>query len=306
MNEYNYQNEHMGTTVSLAFVCESKSLADKVASETFSIIHDYELKFSRFNPESELSRLNHLGSLKVSPELLTVLDLSLDLTNKTQGGFNPLIQVAHLGYRQTFKTIKEAGSSVIDTKYNTDPKLIQINHSNNQVTLGSNQQLDFGGILKGYLADLLSSNIIKDYSDISGCIINIGGDLSARGFDTLHEPFIFFLYNPITGKETPVTITNQSLATSGTYNRRWQTSEGTRHHIVDADSQQNPQTDLVSISLIADNGALAEALCKLFLTRGAKAALKTMPPSTNNYSYFATNANGDTETNIIWKPTLVL
>jgi thiamine biosynthesis lipoprotein len=298
MNEYNYQEQHMGTTASLALVCESQILADTIAKETFSTIKEYEQKFSRFLPSSELSKLNQTGTLTVSEEFLKVLERSLDLVNKTKGSFNPLVQVTNLGYNHSFSTIKDNEATITDRKYNTDTGLIKINQKTKEVTLGENQQLDFGGILKGYLAHLLSENIKKQHQDIVGCIVNIGGDLSTCGHDPFHEPFIFYLYNPITDQEKPVELIDQSMATSGVYKRAWKTNQGTKHHIVETTSQQNPTTDLVSISIIAPDGATAEALCKLFLTQGVAASLEIMPIQTNNYSYFAVTNQGDIQTNI--------
>lgn len=140
---------------------------------------------------------------------------------------------------------------------------------------------------------------MSDNNDCHGCIINIGGDLATRGLDELHEPFIFLLYNPITGEETALPLTDTSLSTSGTYARVWQTNHGKKHHIVDGLSRKNPETDLTSVSINHHDGSMSEALTKLFLVHGLKQALKIVPPTIFNYQYFCVSNDGKISSNMV-------
>lgn len=297
MHEYSYHERHMGTDVSLSFVCPSRAIASAIATDTFATIHTYELRFSRFLPDSELSQLNQQKSLLVSHDFMRVLTKSLELQQRTGGAFNPLVQIQQLGYTKTFTALSNTTSDVPTKTYDTDPVKIKICNTTNRVTLTQNQQLDFGGLLKGYLADQLANTVMTSYQACSGCIINIGGDLSTRGYDEIHKPFIFQLYNPVTGEETAVPLTDTALATSGTYARTWHTNSGYKHHIVNADTHDNSTSTLVAVSIIEPDGALAEALTKLFLVRGLNAALALVPPE-NYYQYFAVSRTGDTYSNL--------
>lgn len=301
MKEYLYEERHMGTTVSLSFICRNQMTADAMASKAFSVIKDYEQRFSRFLPTSELSQLNQAGTSIVSAEFLTVLKCSLKMATLTKNNFNPLLQVKLLGYTDSYSQLKTDQSKNIlpYILYNTDHTQCDIHEKTSRVTLKQNQQLDFGGILKGYLATEIA-NIVMDMNDTcTGCIINIGGDLATRGVDELHQPFIFHLYNPITDKELSVVIKNQSLATSGTYARNWQTTDGIKNHIIDNQTQHNPTTDIVAVSIIANDGALTEALTKLFLTRGVAEATSIVSPHLYHYQYFVVFESGETDGTII-------
>ena len=297
MKEYSYIEKHMGTTVSLAFVCDNEDYADNLAQTTFATIHEYELRFSRFLPDSELTLLNQTGSSVVSQEFRDLLKLSLKLAEQTKQAFNPLVQVATLGYQTSFSDLPTAVAVTKET-YDTDFSKITIDDKSNQVTLASYQKLDFGGVLKGYLAAKLADSIMES-ANCQGCIINIGGDLTTRGVDELHETFIFLLYNPITGEEIPVAIKDASLATSGTYARRWQTNQGQKHHIVDSTNQNNPAIDGMAVSVICTDGAMSEALTKLFLTKGETVAIATVSPTQYNYQYFFVTESGNIKSNIV-------
>ena len=297
MNEFSYAQRHMGTDVSLSFVCGDRESADRLAKTAFSTIKAYEQQFSRFLPTSELSQLNQSGAAIVSEIFFTVLKRSLELTELTHGAFNPLVQVARLGYQSDYKDLP-AEAEVVDERYSTDITRITLDEKTKRVTLATGQQLDFGGFLKGYLAALLADRTMSREKDCQGCIINIGGDLATRGYDQLHKPFIFFLYNPVTREEVPIAITDASLATSGTYARRWRTNQGMQNHIVDTVTLKNPAVDAVSVSLITKDGAMSEALTKLFLTRGEKEAIGTASPDTHEYQYFFVTKSGDIKSNI--------
>ena len=298
MNEYSYEERHMGTDVILSLVCQAKQTADVLAADVFNKISAAEQEFSRFLPDSSLSHLNAAGSLAVSPLFLEVLQTAISLHDLTDGVFNPLTQVARLGYTQTLADLP-ATISLSHTTYNTDIHAIQINEDTSTVTLQAGQQLDFGGILKGFLAQELADDVMNQHHDCQGCIINIGGDVTTRGFDELHEPFIFMLYNPVTDEDIPVPLTDTSLATSGTYGRRWQTDTGLKHHLVDAYTHDNPTSDLVAVSSIHSSGAVAEALTKLFIITGARNAINVLTPHQLSYQYFCVAANGDINTSLI-------
>jgi thiamine biosynthesis lipoprotein len=292
LSEWCYSERHMGTNASLSFICEHKEKADALAKEVFSALHSYELRFSRFLPESEISMLNRSGSGVVSDVFIAILKRSIELTHLTDGAFNPLVQVSALGYDAPFAHIEKTIAHLNEKPYDTDIHAITIDSRSNTVTLGFGQQLDFGGVLKGYLAALLADEIMKKNPNCRGCVINIGGDLATRGYDEFHKPFIFLLYNPVTSEEMEVSVTDSSLATSGTYARKWKTEEGMFHHIVDSKSRRNPAMDLVAVSVIGDDGSLTEALTKLFLTRGIEAAVRMVSPKTYGYQHFAVFANG--------------
>jgi thiamine biosynthesis lipoprotein len=298
MKEFLYNERHMGTEVSLSFVCSSKDKSDKLAQSSFATIHEYELRFSRFLPTSELTLLNENGSKVVSKEFIQVLTRSLELAALTKHAFNPLVQVASLGYRINYPDTPN--TVLVDNEiYDTDLSKIIIDNETNKVTLGPKQKLDFGGILKGYLAAQIADQVMTTPHDLQGCIINIGGDLTTRGVDELHEPFIFFLYNPVTDGEIPVAIKDTSLATSGTYARRWHTNQGTKHHIVNSTNRENPTVDNVAVSIISEDGAKSEALTKLFLTKGETLSVTTVSPEQHAYQYFLVANNGDIKSNII-------
>lgn len=266
MHEYEYTGKAMGTDFSLAVVCDDPHVANAVNHRTEEKIRAYEAQFSRFLETSELSLLNTERHMEVSPVFLEVTLEAKRLYDVTQGVFNPLVQIARLGYIQSYEDLHHTSTSVDDATYNIDFSQTLIDTTAHTITLMEGQKLDFGGFLKGYLAEKLCHEIMDFSVLIQGAIVNIGGDIHARGYDAADETFIFTIFNPVTGvDDIQISLTNKSLATSGTYKRTWVHNAQATHHILDASGIQNPITSVVSASVIHPHGGTAEAYAKVFL-----------------------------------------
>lgn len=279
MKEFEYENRAMGTKYSIAVVCNSEKLALRMFELGKADIQTYEAQFSRFQSESELSRLNRNRNMNVSRNFLDVVHKSRELFNKTKGIFNPLVQIERLGYDINFSDMKKENVKVRNAMdpYNINFSETIIDKKNSLVHLTDGQKLDYGGFLKGYLAEIIARKI-KNYSkDITGVVVNLGGDIFTLGLDENGKNFVFNIYNPITKKDDiEVILNDQSLATSGTYKRSWSKSGKKFHHILDISGEQNPNNSIISASVVHKDGASAEAFTKVFLSVGPKRAIKLL------------------------------
>lgn len=291
VKEYEYIGKAMGTDFSIAIIADSKETADIPAHEAIEQLHSYEKRFSRFIPESELSILNRQKDMIVSEEFISVLKEAYSLFITTQGIFNPLLQIERFGYTKNFDEIEIGEIAAPTEPYDIDFSSTSIDFTTRRIVLQHGQKIDLGGILKGYLASMICQSILTSPS-ITGAIVNIGGDIHTQGYDSTGKHFIFEIYNPVLQKN-PISLSlhNQSLATSGTYKRTWQTSEGKKHHILNALGNDNPHSDIVSASVITADGATSEAYAKVFLSVGEIEALKILQHE--KLSYILIKINGD-------------
>ena len=220
MGEFEYGGKAMGTDFSIAIVCDSKKLADDMAQWTQNEIKGYENRFSRFLPDSELSRLNVEKDVVISDIFMKVALASRRLFQLTKGVFNPLVQIERLGYDKSFDELNSVKEVKTNEKYDIDFASTIIDEKESKIILSAGQKLDFGGFLKGYFSEILCKNIKSSSKSIAGVIVNIGGDIYTEGLDADGKKFIFNIFNPITKKDDiSVVIYNGALATSGTYKR---------------------------------------------------------------------------------------
>jgi FAD:protein FMN transferase len=266
MYEFAFSEHLMGTELSIALITEDEVRASEIYNLSLSRLRAYESQFSRFDAKSELSRLNQERSCIVSPFFMTVLHIARRLYIETDGHFNPLLQIERFGYTKTYDAIKEHVQKQNTLPYNTNLNMVIIDEQTSRVTLIDDQKLDFGGFLKGYLAEIEAKHIMEIHKEVHGVIVNIGGDLHTQGRDAHGNIFVFEIENPVTGHGIDIPLENISLATSGTYRHSWNTDTERMHHILAKGGTHNPETNIVSSSVIHESGASAEAYAKTLMT----------------------------------------
>lgn len=264
----------MGCDLEVSLICKSNKKADETYEKILSIAYAYEQHFSRFLKKSELSLLNKKKSLIVSTTFFYTFLVSKKLHNLTKKIFNPLVQIEKSGYNATFENIKNTIRTKKTGSYSTSYEKIHVNKETKRITLAPTQKLDFGGFLKGHVAQKMAEKAKEDPA-IHGVIINIGGDICSRGTDEYNQTFLFSVYNPVTKKEIHnIALKNQSLSTSGTYKRIWETQNKKMHHILQSQDKENPDSDLVSASIIAKDGSVSDAFATTAIILGTQKAQK--------------------------------
>lgn len=222
---------------------------------------------SRFQPESELSELNRAGRLEgTSPDLLRVTQLALDGRERTGGRFDPTVHEALVaaGYDRTFEEVGRRGTVVATRPASRCLGAVTVAQETGEIVLGPGVKLDFGGIGKGYAVDHACDLL----SPIGPCLVSAGGDLAVRRGTW-----------PV-GVEThlgtlTLELTRGAIATSGADRRRWQTSEGESHHIIDPRSGSPSRSDLLRVTVVAPTAVEAEVLAtSVYLAGAERAALE--------------------------------
>ncbi len=271
MKEFEFNARVMGTDLSISIVTNNPDVAEQLFNESLARLVAHEAEFSRFIPTSALSQLNSKRSLVVSPLFFSLIEKAKDLYVKTDGYFNPLLQIERQGYTSSWETLGNTTRSKDSTPYNIDPNAMILDKKTRTVTLAPGQKLDLGGFLKGYLAEEEARKIMSDGEHVHGVVVNIGGDIHTRGQDENDEIFIFEIENPIKKTTIKLLLKDTGLATSGTYKRTWTANNETVHHILARDGTKNPETGITSTSVIHSDGGTAEAYAK---------TLFTLPPTT--------------------------
>lgn len=256
-NVYEFSDRAMGCEIAASIVMDNAHHAARLWDDMRREIDAYDMRYSRFRPESELSRLNTAGHAQVSSEFFSLIELGAGLTKKTDGAFSILADIARFGYDEDIDVV--AGSvrnGAPPAPYSTDLAALQLDPATCSVTLPIGGRIDFGGFLKGYLAERLAKNA----QGIVGIVVNLGGDLYARGVDEHGHPFLIGVDGPNLSEQAILHVADAAVATSGTYKRQWIFDGVPMHHILRADGGGNPPPDLVSATVVAATGADAEAL----------------------------------------------
>jgi thiamine biosynthesis lipoprotein len=125
--------------------------------------------------------------------------------------------------------------------------------------------LDFGGIAKGYAVDLTIARLRA--MGINNAIVNAGGDLRAMGTHG-DRPWRVAVRKPGGGNIGSVQVHgDEAIFTSGNYERFRQDQLKRYPHILDPGTGW-PAKDIASVTVITDEGLLADAAATALLVAG--------------------------------------
>jgi thiamine biosynthesis lipoprotein len=253
---------------------ESSLEAAQLETLILEAFEQSEERFSRFLPTSECSYLNaRSGQLCIiSTSMLEVLELSRHYQEMTNGAFN--IRVGHvlrqLGYRQSFERVRESHMEIDQLPCESASTMpIYVDASMNAIRIPAGEELDFGGIVKSWTAHQLANQLRKEWQVRRG-LINAGGDVVVWGGATDDEPWLIGVANPHASdpfQEATLHLRSGAVATSSTLRRKWQTSQGEMHHLIDTRRMQPSQSTVVQCTVVGmdlmDCEVWAKVLCML-------------------------------------------
>ena len=225
------------------------------------------------NPDSEVSAINSKGSGTLSDDTKTILTEATEIYRETDGLFDvtiyPLMQLWGFPTQEyhvpTESELKEALAKV-------DASQIVI--EGDQVTLGTGQQMDLGGIAKGYTSARIME-IYREYGITSG-MVSLGGNVQTLGTRPDGKDWNIGIQNP-DGQQgsllAALPVENKAVITSGGYERYFEEDGNTYIHILNPKTGYPADSGLVFVSIISENGMLADALStSLYLMGEEKAA----------------------------------
>jgi thiamine biosynthesis lipoprotein len=258
----------MGTTIALLL---PRDVSERATQSVTDLFATWERALSRFQPDSELSRLNaQVGQpVVVSPLLLSVLTAALDAAEATQGIYDPTLlrQLITLGYDRSFDTLPRSLPATSTMVVGGGCwRGIQIDRKNRLVTLPEGAQLDFGGIAKGMAVDA-ALDLLREQG-VTAALVNAGGDLGVIGSPPAldHWP----IQTP-TGDVVALRGSAGAMATSGVGRRQWVQGGQRRHHLIDPRTGASAQSGLWSVTVAADRCMQAEVAAKAALILGPEA-----------------------------------
>ena len=270
----------LGTTYAVQFIHEDNIDYTKAFDSLFKVINT---SMSTYQQDSDISNINNNLDNKIDHHFKNVFDASKVIHSKTQGAFDPTIGVMvnawdfgpegkivaldsvkidslmhHVGFnkvvRKNFTIIKE------------DPKTF----------------IDFNAIAKGYTVDVVAAFL--EQKGIENYLVEIGGEIRAKGSNLYKKKdWKIGIEDPnFDGTQSVhqvITLKNEAMATSGTYRKFKIDEQGNRYsHIINTETGYPSKTNVLSVSVIANNCMDADAYATAFKAMGiekTKAFLKT-------------------------------
>jgi thiamine biosynthesis lipoprotein len=264
----------------------TRGAGERAAALAQETLLDAHRRLSRFEPESELSRLNRdpREEVPASP-LLRALAAAVAIAGAESGGLvdaTLLDEIERAGYRRSLRGRPPAPAGAAPVLAERAParpnpaarwRAVGVDEAAGTIVRPPGLRIDGGGLAKGLLADLLASELAAQRSFAVDCCgdVHIGGSAGLRRRVLIDDP----------AGAAPIhelALRRGAIATSGIGRRRWTGSGGrTAHHVLDPATGDPACTGLVQATALAPSALLAEVRAKAALLSGPAGAAAWLP-----------------------------
>ncbi len=256
--------------------------AGAAQAEMFALLGEIEEQVSARLPGSDVYKINEAGAgegIAAGAHTLELLRLSKHYAQLTGNAFNPALESVSREWNY-FKSGSPVPGSERLAQLLVDCDISFFTESGGAVTKSrAGAMLDFGAIAKGYAADLCAE-IAREHG-VNGTI-NISGNIWMLGMvqdSSGARPYRVGITDPRGGENgnysyfARINLHDTSVVTSGDYERFFIAGGKRYHHILDSATGAPSASGLISVTVISENSALADALSTALFVMGMERAI---------------------------------
>ena len=263
-----YSFECFDTVTTIIGYEASKEDFDVVCDEIKTQLMKYHRLYDIYNEYEGINNLCSVNAahraLKVDTDIIDLLKFSKEMHTVSGGRVN----VAMGSVLSLWHQYREEGISVPpenllkEASKHTDINNVIIDEKEGTVLLADPQMsLDVGAVAKGYAIEKIAGYL--EEKGVSGYLLNVGGNVRAIGNRGDNKPWTVGVENPdkFSAKAyiEQVELFNQTIATSGNYQRYYTVNGKNYHHIIDSKTLM-PGENFTSVSVICDDAGVADSL----------------------------------------------
>ncbi len=285
------EGEAQGTTYHITYVDDQQR---NFHAEITQILADFDQSVSTYQPNSLISRINKNDTtVEVDAYFTACFIKAKEIWKNSNGAFDPTVyplvnawgfgpgKKQHIEQQLIDSILTFVGFEKIELLGNkivkTDPRVA----------------LDFNAFAQGYSVDVISAFLSSQ--QISSYIVEIGGEVYAKGTQPSGENWIVGIEQPIDNKvdSNPLIIgailENKAIATSGNY-RRFIVENGVKYaHHIDPKTGYPTKNNLLSASVFSSSCIASDANATGILVMGLEEAKRflTLRPELQVYLIYS-------------------
>lgn len=241
-----------------------------------SLLEDFDQTASLWVKNSMVNRVNNNEEVILNADFLELFRISQEVSEMTNGSFDitvgPLVNAWGFGPENK----PAIGQTTVDSLLPlVNYRNVRI-RNNTLIKTDTRIKIDFNAVAQGYSVDLIAQFL--ETRGIMNYLVDIGGELYAHGTKPGMKPWEIGIEKPSEdqssvreiGAELPVT--DRAVATSGNY-RKYYEKEGIRYsHTIDPHTGYPVRHTLLSVTVIADRCAYADAYATAIMVMGLDSA----------------------------------
>ena len=259
----------MGSDVRIAVYGDPQT-----AKNALSAIHELDKEISKNSDSGEVYKINSANGQSVyAPVTAALLKQCDPVVKASNGNFSPLCgrltSLWRIGEEdQHIPSYEEISASLAGCSY--DNLIID----SDNITLKNSALLDLGAVGKGAACDAA----IKQMGEIPG-VISVGGSVAVNGDKPDGKAWSVAVTDPndLANDACILKLSGgYGISTSGSYQKFFTENGKTYHHILNPYTGYPFESDIISVTVVAENATLADALSTAVFAVGTENAKKLL------------------------------
>jgi thiamine biosynthesis lipoprotein len=284
VRRHDRQIDCFGDTVEVAVLSKDPGAAGAALDEAERRLRDWHDRLTRFEPGSELSRLNADPRSRVPASApMLAFAAAVPYAGRLSGGLvdaTLLRPLRRAGYDRSLDPLPPEPPlppSLPPRPAGPHPgarwRLVGVDDKSGTIERPPGVELDSGGLAKGLAAD----DVARALAGFPRFTVDCAGDLRVGGADP--RSWRIDVADPAGGPPVAVlaVLNATAVATSGITRRAWRNDTATGHHILDPATGEPAFTGVVQATALAPTGVEAEVRAKAALLAGPRAGPRHLP-----------------------------
>lgn len=273
MSENKYElsyYQYFDTLIDISYEAADVDLADNAKAEIERVLPQMHKLFDRYKSYDGVVNVNTINSNPtqmyiVEPDLLALIKYGKEAYELSGGAVNiasgALLDVWHMYRTQALENKDKAALpserelSVAADNMSIDGVIVG---EDGKVGVIDGVSIDLGALAKGYVADVLMDSLTG--IGVQDIVINLGGNVAVGSPTGGKKSFNVGVQDPKSGGVYEVVeMREQSLVTSGDYQRFFEVDGKRYNHIIDPKTHM-PSTNFSAVSIKHDSSLVADML----------------------------------------------
>ena len=283
----------MNTVMQITVFNNSQSEAERIAGRMVDSIVRIDALMDANSFESDVYKVNNASigtSVEIASETADVLNISLQANALTKGCFDVTLMpvIEEWGFHDGTYGVPSAESLKNAMGY-VDAHGFSV--QGDKLTKSTDVRITLGGIAKGYLGDELLKIAAEENAS---ALLSLGGNIVLCGDKADGSLWSVGVKNPHNTESLACSFEsegNRSVVTSGGYERFFEYGGKSYHHIIDPATGYPAESDLYSVTVIGENGALCDAFSTGLFVMGKEKAVAFAKENNDFQFIFITTDN---------------
>lgn len=246
----------------------------KAITKVNETLKEIENKLSMYVDGSLIDKINKnagVAPVKVDTFTYNLIEKSLEYCKLSDGLFDitiaPLTKLWGITTENPQVPTKE---EINKKKELVDYHKVILNKADKSIMLkDKNMEIDLGGVAKGYICKAVKD--IYNEFDIKSALISIGGNVYVHGEKPDDTSFSLGIRDPLGNPNDivlKINVKDKVIATTGGYERFFEKDGEIFHHILDIKTGFPVDNDILSVTIISEDGGLSDFLSTTFFIAG--------------------------------------